>query len=44
MEAELTLNDLKDGFLLGNALRGLIQASLLPSPSGEGPGVGLVGS
>ena len=28
-EAELTLDDLKDGFLIGNALRGLIPAVLL---------------
>ena len=28
-EAELTLDDLADGFLLGNAVRGLIQARLL---------------
>ena len=27
-EAELTLNDLSDGFLIGNALRGLMQARL----------------
>jgi para-aminobenzoate synthetase/4-amino-4-deoxychorismate lyase len=29
VEAELTLDDLKDGFLIGNALRGLIPAVLL---------------
>ncbi len=29
VEAELTLDDLKDGFLIGNALRGLMQARLL---------------
>ncbi len=29
-EAELTLNDLADGFLLGNAVRGLVKATLLP--------------
>ncbi len=29
VEAELSLADLKDGFLLGNALRGLVQAKLL---------------
>lgn len=29
IEAELTLDDLKDGFLIGNALRGLIPAVLL---------------
>jgi para-aminobenzoate synthetase/4-amino-4-deoxychorismate lyase len=29
VEAELTLGDLKDGFLLGNALRGLMRAKLL---------------
>ena len=29
-EAELTLDDLADGFLLGNALRGLVPARLLP--------------
>jgi len=28
-EAELTLDDLKDGFLIGNALRGLVPAVLL---------------
>lgn len=28
VEAELTLDDLKDGFLIGNALRGLMQARL----------------
>ena len=44
VEAGLTLDDLKDGFLIGNALRGLMPARLLPSPSGEGPGVGLVDS
>ncbi|MFN5819791.1 MAG: aminotransferase class IV, partial [Novosphingobium sp.] len=30
VEAELTLDDLKDGFLIGNALRGLVPARLLP--------------
>jgi len=30
VEAELTLEDLKDGFLIGNALRGLMPARLLP--------------
>ncbi|MFO1255327.1 MAG: aminodeoxychorismate synthase component I [Sphingomonadaceae bacterium] len=29
VEAELTLDDLKDGFLVGNALRGLMKAKLL---------------
>jgi len=29
VEAELTLDDLKDGFLVGNALRGLMEAKLL---------------
>ncbi|MEY4952675.1 MAG: aminodeoxychorismate synthase component, partial [Pseudomonadota bacterium] len=29
VEAELTLDDLKDGFLLGNAVRGLMRAKLL---------------
>jgi para-aminobenzoate synthetase/4-amino-4-deoxychorismate lyase len=29
VEAELTLDDLKDGFLVGNALRGLMRAKLL---------------
>ncbi|MCL4671862.1 MAG: aminodeoxychorismate synthase component I [Sphingomonadaceae bacterium] len=29
-EAELTLADLEDGFLIGNALRGLMNATLLP--------------
>lgn len=29
-EADLTLDDLTDGFLIGNAVRGLIQASLKP--------------
>ena len=29
-EAELTLDDLADGFLIGNALRGLMKATLLP--------------
>ncbi len=29
-EAELTLDDLADGFLLGNAVRGLTEAQLLP--------------
>ena len=29
VEAELSLSDLKDGFLIGNALRGLIPAVLL---------------
>ena len=28
-ETSLTLDDLKDGFLIGNALRGLLQAKLL---------------
>jgi para-aminobenzoate synthetase/4-amino-4-deoxychorismate lyase len=28
-EAELTLDDLMDGFLIGNALRGLMPARLL---------------
>ena len=42
LEAELTLDDLAGGFLIGNALRGLIPAVLLdpPTPSGDGPGVG----
>ncbi|MET0180724.1 MAG: aminotransferase class IV, partial [Novosphingobium sp.] len=40
-EAELRLDDLAGGFLLGNAIRGLMPARLLgeddlPSPSGEG--------
>jgi para-aminobenzoate synthetase/4-amino-4-deoxychorismate lyase len=30
VEAELTLDHLKDGFLIGNALRGLVAAQLLP--------------
>ena len=30
VEAELTLDHLKDGFLIGNALRGLVAARLLP--------------
>jgi len=30
VEAELTLDDLKDGFLIGNAVRGLLPARLLP--------------
>ena len=30
VEAELTLDDLKDGFLIGNAVRGLMPARLLP--------------
>ena len=29
VEAELTLDDLKDGFLIGNAVRGLVPARLL---------------
>ena len=29
VEAELSLDDLKDGFLIGNALRGLMKAVLL---------------
>jgi para-aminobenzoate synthetase/4-amino-4-deoxychorismate lyase len=28
-EAEITLNDLADGFLIGNALRGLMPARLM---------------
>ena len=30
VEAELTLDHLRDGFLIGNALRGLVAARLLP--------------
>ncbi|MFM6951261.1 MAG: aminodeoxychorismate synthase component I [Novosphingobium sp.] len=30
VEAELRIDDLKDGFLIGNALRGLVPAQLLP--------------